>query len=76
MKFWNVAGEAGLGKQAGDRRAQPAHGLFIVRGISQDLTYFLFHAAPMAPRPALQTGFYLFFDVTYHQLSQASPQLR
>jgi len=61
----NVAGETDFGKQAADRRAQPAGRLFVVRGVSQDLTYFLFHTAPVAPRPALQNDFHLLFDVPY-----------
>jgi hypothetical protein len=35
-------------------------------GISEDLADLLFHAAPMAPRPAPQPCFHVFFNVPHY----------
>src|SRR5215469_1013545 len=68
----NIGGKTVFCEKAGDRRSQTADWVFGERGISQDVADLLFHAAAMPPRPALQAGLHLFFNVAYDQLSQAS----
>src|ERR1035441_8416391 len=53
----NVGFESDLGEQAGDFGPQPAGcKRFFHCGAAQNIAYFLFHAAAVPPRTALQSG--------------------